>query len=94
MTHTAQSAITFQASDFTGAHGATFRDFPGNTTIGDMVRRIVQSLGLSARDRDGREVAYQARLEREGRNLNASETVADAIRTGDELVLQPNIDAG
>jgi hypothetical protein len=33
-------------------------------------------------------------LEREGRHLNGSETVGDALMEGDELTLTPNIDAG
>jgi hypothetical protein len=39
-------------------------------------------------------LSYQARLEREGRHLNAAERIGDALERGDKLTLQPNIDAG
>jgi hypothetical protein len=43
---------------------------------------------------EGRPLDYSARLDREGRHLNSSEIVGDALKEGDEIVLTPNIDAG
>jgi hypothetical protein len=51
-------------------------------------------MSLPANDPTGQPLAYHARLEREGRHLNAAERVGDAVREGDTLMLQPNIDAG
>jgi hypothetical protein len=39
-------------------------------------------------------LTYHARLDREGRHLQGAEHVAEAVRPGDRLVLQPNVDAG
>jgi hypothetical protein len=42
----------------------------------------------------GQPIVYTARLNREGRQLNASERVGDALVEQDEIVLAPSIDAG
>jgi hypothetical protein len=43
---------------------------------------------------EGRPLTYHARLDREGRHLQSSELVGQALQEGDRVVLQPNIDAG
>lgn len=88
------SCVSFEASDVSGQHAVKVRNFPGESTIGEMVRDLAQKLGLSTVDPNGRPYTYQARLEREGRHLHASESVADALREGDQVVFQPRINAG
>jgi hypothetical protein len=83
-----------EISDVSGQKGATVRNLPGDTTVGELIETLLRELDLSHDDPDGRPVTYQARLEREGRHLLASERAGDALQSGDRLVLQPNIDAG
>jgi len=45
-------------------------------------------------DVSGRPLTYHALHEQAGRHLNSSERVIDVLKTGDRIVLQPNIDAG
>jgi hypothetical protein len=51
-------------------------------------------MGLGTQDRDGRELDYRARNEREGRQIQNSELVGDALRPDDEIVLTRRINAG
>ncbi len=83
-----------EVSDVSGQKAATVRNLPGDTTVGELVESLLRELDLAHDDPDGRPLSYQARLEREGRHLLASERAAEALMTGDRLVLQPNIDAG
>ena len=55
---------------------------------------LLTGKGLAPNDTAGRPLHYQARLDREGRHLHGAETVGDALREDDEIVLTPNIDAG
>jgi hypothetical protein len=55
---------------------------------------MLGKMNLPRNDASGAPLTYQARLEREGRHLNASERIGDALERGDKLTLQPNIDAG
>jgi hypothetical protein len=70
------------------------RDFPRDATVGDLVRQLVARMELQDKDPNGATYTYHARLEREGRHLHASEVVGDALKSGDRISLQPNIDAG
>jgi hypothetical protein len=55
---------------------------------------MIGKMNLPRNDSSGAPLTYQARSEREGRHLNASERIGDALQRGDRLTLQPNIDAG
>ena len=67
---------------------------PPDATVGELVRSLLAQMNLPEHDPNGQPLAYQARLDREGRHLHAAERVGDALETGDKLQLQPNIDAG
>ena len=45
-------------------------------------------------DPEGRPLSYKVMLDREGRHLRPSETVGEALRTGDHVVLHPKVKAG
>lgn len=80
-----------------GANGATrvkARDVPTNSTIAEFTKRVLGKMRLVDRDSAGRPLAYRARLAREGRLLNPSERVGDALRPEDEVVIAPRVDAG
>lgn len=89
-----ETVALLEASDVSGQKRATVADVPGEATIGEVVEGLLADMNLTRSDVSGRPLTYHARLEREGRHLHASERVSDALKTGDRLVLQPNIDAG
>lgn len=83
-----------EVSDVSGQKTATVSDLPFDASIGELVDQLLEELQLTRNDTSGRPLTYQARLDREGRHLLASERVGEALQSGDRLVLQPNIDAG
>jgi hypothetical protein len=85
---------TVEASDVSGERVYTFTGISPLATVGEMVTGFVAEMELPQRDPEGRPLTYQARLEREGRHLHASETVGDALQPADRLVLHPRISAG
>ncbi|NLS93554.1 MAG: hypothetical protein GXX96_15455 [Planctomycetaceae bacterium] len=80
--------------DVSGQKKVEVRNVPVDSTIGEVVQGSLPKMGLPNTDVEGRPLNYHARLEREGRHLHASESVGDALRDDDQLVLQPNIQAG
>ena len=86
--------VGLQVMDVSGQKKADVRDVPQDATVGELLQGLLSQMNLPRNDAGGRPLTYHARLEREGRHLLASERVGDALQTGDELVLQPNIDAG
>jgi len=50
-------------------------------------------MGLVREDVGGRPLEWQMRLEREGRHLNDSELVVDALQPQDEIRVLPKIHA-
>ena len=85
--------LRIRASDVTGQRSKSVRA-PREATIRELVQSLIGEMGLKSKDAAGNPHAYRARLEREGRHLNASELVGDVLREDDHLVLQPNVDAG
>jgi hypothetical protein len=80
--------------DVSGQRQRNVSNVPEDSTVGELVQGLLSQMNLPQNDPSGRPLTYHARLEREGRHLLASERVGDALQTGDQLVLQPNIDAG
>lgn len=86
--------ISLTVSDVSGQKLFRVPDAPADATVGELVQTLLSKMSLPENDSSGRPLAYQARLEREGRHLHAAERVGDALESGDALTLQPNIDAG
>ena len=86
--------IALQATDVSGQKTFNVPRVRLDSTVGEFVRGLVPRMRLPENDVEGRPLHYRALLEREGRHLHASETVADALQEGDRVVLQPNIEAG
>ena len=82
------AGITLEASDVTGQKVVRVPNVPPDATVGELLRGLLSKMQLPEN------VPYQVHLSREGRHLHASERVADALQTGDQVVLQPSIDAG
>jgi len=90
------SAITMDitAQDISGQTRTRARGIVGDTSIRELVQRLLHQMRLVRKDVGGHPLEYRARLEREGRHLADSEIVADALQPGDEITLQPRINAG
>jgi hypothetical protein len=91
---TAVMEIGLEVSDVSGQKLERISSLESDASIGQLVEGLLDRMRLPKTDVSGRPLTYHARLEREGRHLHASEKAADALQTGDRLVLQPNIDAG
>jgi hypothetical protein len=83
-----------EVSDVSGQKRMTVDDVAEGSRISELVDQFLAELDLVREDAEGRPLSYHARLDREGRHLNGAERAGDALRSGDLLVLQPNIDAG
>ncbi|MGB6719789.1 MAG: hypothetical protein WBE72_03260 [Terracidiphilus sp.] len=86
--------IPLEISDVSGQKVFSVANAPTGNTVGELVHEMIGKMNLPRNDSSGAPLAYQARSEREGRHLNASERIGDALQRGDRLTLQPNIDAG
>lgn len=70
------------------------RGLRADLSIGDLVHRLSARMNLPKVDASGQPHVYHAYLQREARHLHATETVGDALQPEDEIVLQPDIQAG
>ena len=86
--------VPIRVSDVTGQKVVDVSDVPTDATIGELIEGLLPRMSMPRNDNGGRLLAYQARLDREGRHLHTSEVVGDALMPHDRLVLQPEINAG
>jgi len=94
MGKTASPEIELEISDVSGQKVFKVANAPADNSVGELIHEMIGKMNLPRNDTGGAPLTYQARLEREGRHLNASERIGDALETNDRLTLQPNIDAG
>ena len=83
-----------EVTDVSGQKRLRLRRTRADSSVGDLTRFARDRMSLPGTDPDGRALAYQALLTREGRHLFDSERVGEVLSPNDLLVLQPNIDAG
>ena len=81
-------------SDVSGQKQVRVSELPQDATVGEMIEGVLSQMKLPRNDASGHPLTYHARLEREGRHLHGSEMIGDSLQNGDQVVLQPNIDAG
>ncbi|MDH3716241.1 MAG: hypothetical protein OET44_20620 [Gammaproteobacteria bacterium] len=70
------------------------RGLRAELSIGDLVQRLRAKMNLPEVDATGQPHVYHAYLQREARHLHATETVGDVLQTDDEIILQPDVQAG
>jgi len=87
-------SIGLQVSDVSGQKHANAKGVPLDSTVGELVHGLLGRMNLPHNDVSGRPLTYQARLEREGRHLHASEFVGASLQENDRIVLLPDVDAG
>ena len=85
--------MQLNVTDVTGQKSAYVQQIPSDSTVAELVQDLLPQMHLCDNDSAGRPLTYTALLQREGRQLHGSEKLADAVEVGDELVLQPSIDA-
>lgn len=88
------AGLSLQVNDVSGQKPFKVSNVPQDSTVGELIQGVLAQMSLPQNDVSGRPLTYHALLEREGRHLHASEKVGDALQVNDQLVLQPNIDAG
>ena len=86
--------VPIRVSDVTGQKSVDVKDVPRDATIGELIEGLLPRMNMPRNDNGGRTLAYQARLDRDGRHLHSSEVVGDTLEANDRLVLQPEINAG
>lgn len=83
-----------EVEDVSGQKSAAVSEVPADGTIRDLIDGLIDQLELPRNDVQGTPLSYAARLEREGRLLQDSEKIGQALQEGDKVVLQPRINAG
>lgn len=86
--------IELRVSDVSGQKTFDVRNVPQDSTVGEFIQSLLAEMSLPRNDAVGRPLTYHARLEREGRHLNASELLGDAVLDRDSITLAPDIEAG
>ncbi len=86
--------IPLEVADFSGQRVVSVSNASPDSSVSELISELVSKMNLPQNDSAGAPLTYAARLEREGRHLNASEKLGAALQPHDRLVLQPNIDAG
>ena len=75
----ASMALQLTAQDVTGQKKVKVSSVPAEATVRELVHGLLAKMGLVRQDLAGQPLEYRARLEREGRHLNDSELVSDAL---------------
>ena len=88
------TGLDVSVSDVSGQKQVRVSELPQDATVGEMIEGVLGRMKLPRNDASGHALTYHARLEREGRHLHGSEVIGDSLQSGDQVVLQPNIDAG
>jgi len=89
-----EGGVSVLVRDISGQKRQRVSGIPKDATAEEFVSGLVASLRLKTTGSQGEPLTYQARLDREGRHLQPSERLADAIRDDDEIALIRNVDAG
>lgn len=86
--------ISFTAQDNSRQRRYTVRNYRGEATVGELIRGLVDRMGLRNDSADAADDVYHAFSGREGRHLRSAEIVGDVIEEGDEITLRPDVQAG
>jgi hypothetical protein len=88
------STIEVEVSDVSSQKRAKVRDVPSDSTVGELVRGLLAELRMPETDVEGRPLTYGVRRQRDGQHIHGSQLVAEALKTGDHILLQPSVEAG
>ncbi len=88
-----RATLDFTVSDPSRQKVTTVEGVSPDYTAAELVQGLLEELRMPTHDAEGRSFTYNALLRRESRHLSANERIGDAVKSGDWLVLQPNVDA-
>jgi hypothetical protein len=88
------AGLALKVSDVSQQKMANVDGVQPDSTVGELVQGLLDELRLPQSDASGHPLSYYALLQREARHLHAAERVGDILEMGDQLTLQPNVDAG
>ncbi len=86
--------LTLEVTDVSLQKRIRKHNVSADASVGELVLAALPELHLPTTSTEGEPYTYHMRLEREGRHLNASERVGDALQENDRVMLLPNVDAG
>ena len=86
--------LEINVRDVSGQRPYTASGLRSDLSVGDLVRSLTDRMNLPKTDSAGLPTSYHAYLGREARHLYPAEKVGDALLPEDEIVLQPDIQAG
>ena len=90
----AAKKVNLTARDASGQRRYAVKNVQGDSTVQELIHGLISRMGLPVKDSTGMPQAFHAFLERDGRHLRASETVGEVLKNDDEIVLQPDVQAG
>ena len=94
MGQAAALTLGLQVSDVSGQKKIKVSGVSAGSTVREIINGLLERMGLPRNDTSGTPLNYRARSERKGTYLQDGETVGNSVEDGDQIVLQPNIDAG
>jgi hypothetical protein len=86
--------MDLKVSDVSRQRVRTVEDVSTEATASELVEALIQDLNLPKTNPNGQSLTYRALHRREARHLRPTERLGENVRSGDMLVLQPNVDAG
>ena len=81
-------------TDVTGQKTFRVDKIEPESTIDEVVQRLLAPMQQPRHDAEGRPLAYGVRSEREGRYLGGNERIRDSVQSNDTLRIMPTVDAG
>jgi hypothetical protein len=86
--------LEINVRDVAGQRPFVARGLRRDLSIGELVQNLAEKMNLPKTDAAGTPHSYHAYLSREARHLYAAETVGEVLKPRDEVVLQPDVQAG
>lgn len=92
---TATQTMTVNFSHISAQRKFTARNVSPDASFREVRDRVVDEMGLDTNGSNGNGAdAWSGLLLREGRHINPSERIGDAVQDGDQVELAPEIHAG
>ena len=91
---TTMTSLSFSVRDNSGQRRYAVRNYRSEATVGELIRGLVERMGLTSENAETIDEVYHAFSGREGRHLRSAEIIGDVIEEGDEITLRPDVQAG
>ncbi len=94
MPQTAMRELNLKFSDVQNRNNSRVDEVPVDTTVAELVELVTSQMQFPRNDVSGRPLVYKARRERGGTKLQGDELAVEAFEPRDEVILEPNVEAG